>query len=228
MLEIKTDDGKGIRARAIVGNTSRCGVCDMILLDGQQFFMLDDPYNCVVHNTCLNFMQWDGKLRAQGTDKDEQSKQMSDDEQVLGEYMRKAHWTTLKIPTVVREAWVRFYFLGLMIRQSYTPEIRRDGLMRRVATALKLVSSPLAVPAPAAAAEESAPEATPQAQTQASQTTTQTSQPQASHSQSPTSQGTAQADAGTFAGAPRADAASDAPAAADTASEGGNGGVFAP
>ena len=139
MLEIKTDDGKGLRARAIVGNTSRCGVCDMVLLDGQQFFMLDDPYNCIVHNTGINFREWDGKLRAQGTDRDEMSKQISDDEQILGEYMRKAHWPTLRIPTAVRDAWTRFYFRGLMLRQMYDLQPKRDALIRRVATALNLL-----------------------------------------------------------------------------------------
>ena len=139
MLEIKTEDGKGLRAWAIVGNTSRCGVCDMVLLDGQQFFMLDDPYNCIVHNTCINFMEWDGKLRAQGTDRDEMSKQISDDEQILGEYMRKAHWPTLRIPTAVRDAWTRFYFRGLMLRQMYDLQPKRDALIRRVATALNLL-----------------------------------------------------------------------------------------
>lgn len=139
MLEIKTDDGKGLRARAIVGNTSRCGVCDMVLLDGQQFFMLDDPYNCVVHNTCINFMSWDGKLRAQGTDRDAMSKEISDDEKTLGDYMQKAHWPTLRLPTAVREAWMRFYFRGLMLRQTYDLQPKRDALLRKLATALNLL-----------------------------------------------------------------------------------------
>lgn len=139
MLEIKTDDGKGLRARAIVGNTSRCGVCDMVLLDGQQFFMLDDPYNCVVHNTCINFMSWDGKLRAQGTDRDAMSKEISDDEKTLGDYMQKAHWPTLRLPTAVREAWTRFYFRGLMLRQTYDLQPKRDALLRKLATALNLL-----------------------------------------------------------------------------------------
>lgn len=189
MLEIKTDDGKGLRARAVVGNTSRCGVCDMVLLDGQQFFMLDDPYNCIVHNTCINFMEWDGKLRAQGTDRDEMSKQISDDEQILGEYMRKAHWPTLRIPTAVREAWTRFYFRGLMLRQMYDLQPKRDALIRRVATALNLLPA-ADLPPPrqtSAGGPASAPAAPAGSAAAACQTTQQSAENHATAPSSPSS-----------------------------------------
>lgn len=220
MLEIKTDDGKGLRARAIVGNTSRCGVCDMVLLDGQQFFMLDDPYNCIVHNTCINFMEWDGKLRAQGTDRDEMSKQISDDEQILGEYMRKAHWPTLRIPTAVRDAWTRFYFRGLMLRQMYDLQPKRDALIRRVATALNLLpAADLPPPRQTSAAGSAAA---------ACQTTQQSAENHATAPSSPssatqtTSQDTAQGGAAAAATPDGGASAPQAPAAQF------RGNVFAP
>lgn len=202
MLEIKTEDGKGLRARAIVGNTSRCGVCDMVLLDGQEYFMLDDPYNCLVHRTCINFMEWDGKLRAQGPDHDARAKQISDDEHTIGEYMRKAHWNVLKIPRAVREAWTRFYFLGLMLRQSYEPpanQVKRDALMRRVATALNLLPPPQPLEQMSASVAPAVPtEAATMQHSDAAPTTTPTPSP----TPSPNTESTGGASAAARADAP--------------------------
>lgn len=139
MIEIKTDDGKGVKARAIVGNTSRCGHCDMILLDGQTFFMLDEPYACIVHETCLNFFAFDGKHRcAEAPQNQERQKAASDDEQTLANYMSRGHWKVLRIPRAVRDAIVRMYFMCLVLRQNYIPTPKRADILNKVIRALDL------------------------------------------------------------------------------------------
>ena len=111
----------------------------MILLDGQTFLMLDEPYACIVHETCLNFFEWDGKPRCEPSEnKAARTKQISKDEEIIGNYMSKAHWKSLRIPTAVREALVRFYFTGLTLRHNYTPSKKRGELIDRVAKALNL------------------------------------------------------------------------------------------
>ena len=118
-LEIKAKDGKKINAIAMVSNTSRCGVCDMVLLDDQTFFMLDDPYCCIVHERCMQFFEFDGKPRCNmSARKTEQQAQISLDEDIVGGYMTKPHFNKM-VPKVVREAWIRMFILSLTLRATY-------------------------------------------------------------------------------------------------------------
>ena len=139
MLEIKAEDGKSVRTVAMPGNTSRCGFCDMMLLDGQTFLMLDEPYCCIVHETCMNFFEWDGKPRCEpAKNLEERAKKIAKDEEIIGNYMSKAHWKSLRIPTAVREAFVQIYARELVLRQNYKPTKKREELLNRISESLQL------------------------------------------------------------------------------------------
>lgn len=118
-LEIKSKDNKSVVAIAIVADKTRCGHCDMPVLDGQGFFALDDPYHCLVHEGCLQYFNYDGKPRKDGGDgRIERLKEINADEGTIGEYMQRQHFQT-RVPPRVRGAWIRVFQVYLSMRSHY-------------------------------------------------------------------------------------------------------------
>lgn len=62
-LEIKDKRTKKVQACAVAGNTLRCGHCDVPLRDQHRWLAIDDPYFCLVHETCLSMFSFDGTPR---------------------------------------------------------------------------------------------------------------------------------------------------------------------
>jgi hypothetical protein len=121
-IDIKDKSGKKVYGVAMVANTTRCGHCDSPVLDGQPFWVLDEPYGCLVHDLCFGHFNWNGLARTKmGEGRVTIKEELSVDEEVVSQYMQKAHFKT-KVPTLVREAWRKVFHRALLLRRHYSKD----------------------------------------------------------------------------------------------------------
>src|SRR6056297_1326507 len=119
-LEIKSKDQKKVYGVGIVGDCTNCGFCDNIILNGHSFWMLDEPYNCLVHEQCLRFFPFDGKPRSGAAKhRTDMREALSTDEETVAQYMERKHFKTC-VPTLVRDAWRRVYAQAILLRRHYS------------------------------------------------------------------------------------------------------------
>ncbi len=110
-------------AHATVGNSTRCGHCDMPIIDGQPYWALDDPYVCLVHENCMRHFHFNGKPRqAGGAEIARLKEEMSTDEEVVAKYMQSAFFRSKRIPNLIRDAWLRVFQRALLLRLHYSPD----------------------------------------------------------------------------------------------------------
>jgi hypothetical protein len=135
--EIKSADGKDVRAVGILCNSSRCGVCDCVIIDKQNFWTLDAPYNCLVHATCLQFFAFDGKTRLDETEAQKKTEEAFDaDAEIMAEFMSRPFFQK-RLPEPIRVAITRVYLTNLALRENYSPHrqaARRIRAVERVKT----------------------------------------------------------------------------------------------
>ena len=77
-LEIKDKRTKKVKACAVAGNSLKCGHCDMDIKHGHRWLALDDPYFCLIHETCLTMFDFDGKDRLDHTPGREEARERMD------------------------------------------------------------------------------------------------------------------------------------------------------
>ena len=62
-LEIKDKRTKKVKACAVAGNSLKCGHCFTEIKHNHRWLALDDPYYCLIHETCLTMFDFNGKDR---------------------------------------------------------------------------------------------------------------------------------------------------------------------
>ena len=62
-LEIKNKRTGEVSAHGVMGNSLRCGHCDQEILHDTTWIALDDPYFCLIHETCLSMFEFNGLSR---------------------------------------------------------------------------------------------------------------------------------------------------------------------
>jgi hypothetical protein len=77
-FEIKDKRTKKVKACAVVGNTLLCGHCQMPVKDQHRWFAIDDPYFCLIHETCLTLFEFDEKDRMSHTEGSENARKTMD------------------------------------------------------------------------------------------------------------------------------------------------------
>jgi hypothetical protein len=63
-LVIKDPRTQKVLADGVIGNTIRCGHCDMPIVDNTTWIALDDPYFCLVHETCSTLFKYNSVMRS--------------------------------------------------------------------------------------------------------------------------------------------------------------------
>jgi hypothetical protein len=129
-VEIKDKSGKKVYAYAMVADTTRCGHCGMPIIDGQAFWVLDDPYGCLCHDACLSRFVWNGKPRSiNSKGAAQQKKQMSTDEEVVAQFMSRPYFAK-RVPAVVRDAWANVFADAVLLKHHYCPESLTETVKR--------------------------------------------------------------------------------------------------
>lgn len=55
-------------ADAVIGKSIKCGHCDLPVLDGTAWAAIDEPYFCLVHETCVSLFNFDERSRMPDSD----------------------------------------------------------------------------------------------------------------------------------------------------------------
>jgi hypothetical protein len=67
-LVIKNKRTGQVDGNGVVGNSLLCGHCNQPCLEGKTWIALDEPYHCLVHETCLTLFEYNKLARTmQGT-----------------------------------------------------------------------------------------------------------------------------------------------------------------
>lgn len=77
-LEIKDKRTKKVKTCAVAGNSLLCGHCQMPIKNQHRWLAFDDPYFCLVHETCLTLFSFDGKDRMSHTQGAEDAREEMD------------------------------------------------------------------------------------------------------------------------------------------------------
>jgi hypothetical protein len=64
-LEVKNKRTGQVEGYAVIGNTLKCGHCDVEIRADGEWYALDDPYFCLIHPTCLTVFEYNKKARTQ-------------------------------------------------------------------------------------------------------------------------------------------------------------------
>lgn len=67
-LEIKDKRTGEVKANGVTGNTICCGHCDKPVLDDVTWIALDDPYFCIIHQSCLGLFNFDRMPRTRSSE----------------------------------------------------------------------------------------------------------------------------------------------------------------
>lgn len=62
-LEVKDKRTGKVVANGVTGNSLKCGHCDQPCLDGKTWIALDEPYHCLIHESCYSLFEFNGLPR---------------------------------------------------------------------------------------------------------------------------------------------------------------------
>ena len=118
-LEIKDKRTKEVKACGIMGNTLKCGHCDFPIQDDITWIALDDPYFCMIHETCLSLFQFDGTTRSrQGQGRVKAKKDLDDMQRELHQMVARPWWQNSKTTKRYHKALQDMLLLHQSLRTS--------------------------------------------------------------------------------------------------------------
>jgi hypothetical protein len=102
----KTDD---VVAHGVFANSLRCGHCLCPVMEGNLFVVLQSPYCCVLHSTCVGSFPYNGEGRMANTADETRAlgeADYDDDDRLISRYLRNPV-TARKVPVCIQEALLR-------------------------------------------------------------------------------------------------------------------------
>jgi len=96
-LKIEDKRTKEVKAYGVTGNTLRCGHCDLPIQDDLTWVAIDDPYFCLVHETCLGLFKFDGMRRTrEGPGRIQAKRDLDDMQAELHKMISRPWWQNNK------------------------------------------------------------------------------------------------------------------------------------
>lgn len=118
-LEIKDRSTGDVKANGITGNTLRCGGCGYEILDDTVWIALDDPYYCLIHQTCLGQFKFDGMARsANSNGREKMNKELDDMQKQLHQMISRPWWKNNAGAKHYHRALVEMLLLHQSLRSS--------------------------------------------------------------------------------------------------------------
>lgn len=118
-LEIRNKRTNVVEGNAVAGNSIRCGHCDYPIVDDTKWYAIDDPYYCLVHETCLTFFNFNGVSRlALSTGRQQARRALDSDIQTLQRMVTRAWWQKRGVPEDYQLALQHLLALHVSLRTA--------------------------------------------------------------------------------------------------------------
>jgi hypothetical protein len=91
-LEIKGKRDKEVKTIGVIGNSLKCGHCDFPIMDQHTWIAFDEPYNCLVHETCMGLFDYNSKPRTAGSNGRKSAHMAMDNDLKILEEMTSRPW----------------------------------------------------------------------------------------------------------------------------------------
>jgi len=119
-IEIKNKRTGEFQANGVVGNTIRCGHCNYPIVDDTRWFALDDPFFCLVHETCLTLFDFNNKMSRLNLSMGRTAavKAMDKDVVTLQQMITRPWWQNRGVPLAYQQALQHLLAVHVSLRTA--------------------------------------------------------------------------------------------------------------